>query len=118
MPNPVYPTTLNQDFLLGSSIEFQSNTITSATGVGPPKLRRRYTTVFDKITTPVKYTSAELVIFRTFFNTTLLNGSLKFDWKDPDTGTLKTYQFMNPPAFTASGNKIWSGTLTLTEVTT
>lgn len=56
---------------------------------GPPITRRRTTSSVRPLSGTMLCTSAQIAIFKTFFNTTLLGGSLPFDFPDQlQSGTL------------------------------
>ena len=84
MANPVWPSTLPQAPLAASlSMKRQDATVRFQPDVGDPIVRNRYTAKARTYTFNMIFSAAQLATFDTFFDTTLANGSLKFDWLDP-----------------------------------
>lgn len=74
--------------------------IRSTVDAGAPKLRSRYRSRIIEHDLPVVYcTKAQWVILEDFFNSTLANGVLPFDWTDPISGSTVSFRFRQPPAF-------------------
>lgn len=68
--------------------------------VGPAKVRARSSVVIDTYTAELILTQAQLVTFWTFFNDTLEQGALPFDWTHPRTAAVATFRFIDPPGET------------------
>ena len=70
--------------------------------VGPAKIRRRSTAQVYPVKGTLKLTESELGTLRTFYETTLLGGTLRFSHKDPVTLAAKEFRFTSPPGWTMS----------------
>lgn len=70
--------------------------------VGPAKVRRRATAQPYPVKGILKLTESELGTLRTFYETTLIGGSLRFSHKDPVSLTAKELRFTAPPSWTMS----------------
>lgn len=103
-----WPATLPQQPLMkGAQEQFQSTTITTEMDVGPAKKRRRFTAAVE----PWKglnmlLTATQVTTFKTFYETTLLGGSLTFTFPNPRTGSSETFRFSGdaPTLSQASGD--------------
>lgn len=89
-----WPTSLPQTPLQeGFSEELPRVTITTPMDAGPAKVRRRFTAGVTKYTMEFDLTTAQRATFITFFETTTLGGSIKFDFPDPVTGSVTDFRF-------------------------
>ena len=71
---------------------------------GPAKHRRRFTAKTTAFTTQWLLTNAEVETFMAFFETTLSDGALSFDFPEPrDVSTTITARFLEPPVVSSSG---------------
>lgn len=87
MPNPVWPVSLPQSPLVeGYSGEEQSAVLRTEMDAGEAKSRRRFSATPDKLNCSFSLTEAQFTTFKTFFNGSLLRGSLPFDWLHPESG--------------------------------
>lgn len=93
----VWPVELPQALQLGFAEERQPNVIRTQTDTGPAKLRRRATAAVVAVSGQLHVSDAQLTVLETFFRTTLLDGSLTFDWEMPSTGVAAVCRFMAPP---------------------
>jgi hypothetical protein len=76
--------------------------IKSSMDVGPAKVRRRTTAAVRPVAGKLILTLTQLGYFKTFYNTTILGGSLRFDWVDPYDGTTAVeMRFTEPPSWSA-----------------
>ena len=97
MTVPVWPTTLPKDLLQrGYGQSSPDVVIRSNMDVGPAKSRRRATAGVMPVTGRLILTLTELGYIRTFHDTTLLGGSLRFTWKDPISRVSKELRFTAP----------------------
>ena len=87
------------DFVLREGYQegFSDTVQRSQMDTGPQKRRRRFTADAEPNTYPVELTSAELDIFRTFYDTTLGGGALSFTKTHPRTSVVETYAFTKAP---------------------
>lgn len=116
MPNPVWPGDLPQNVLIGATMLRETNVIRTPTDGGPAQVRRRSSSAVTRVSTPIVLTQAQRDSFDTFFETTLSDGALRFDWTHPVSGNTVEFRFLGPPLFSLgmSGNgPIWSTTLAL-----
>ena len=75
----------------------QKNALEFAPDVGPPLVRKRSTVSTLSATFNIKLTEAQLATLDTFFETTCGEGSVQFDWTNPETGVTDTWAWANPP---------------------
>lgn len=99
-----WPATIPQALFTDGYGEAPPNvTIRSQMDFGPDKVRRRATAGVRPVSGKMVMTSAQLADFKTFYNTTILGGSLRFDWVDPYDGTTAVeMRFSEPPSWTAA----------------
>lgn len=104
MTIPSWPSGLPQSLLLGDFKETQPDlVIRTEMDAGPHKVRRRFTAGVTKISGSQRLTKSQVSTFETFYNTTLLGGSLRFTWKDPLGGTSAEIRFVSTPVISAHG---------------
>jgi len=104
MAIPAWPNTIPQDLLVeGYSQSLANVTIRSYTDTGPAMVRRRATAGVQPVSGKQWMTRTELAYLITFYNATLLGGSLRFTWNDPMTGSSAEFRFTEPPAWTSNG---------------
>lgn len=113
-----WPAGLPQQLKIGASIGDDDSRLTSAMDAGPASVRNRFTAFTQSVQTPMIITGAQLEIFKTFYRTTLVQGSLSFDWTDPSDDTSVTYRFKTPPKWVAVRSgvpnvRLWQATLDL-----
>ena len=113
----VWPAGLPQGHLIGLSFEREPETIRTPTDGGPAKVRRRFTSRVRPLTAEVVFTNAQKGVFDSFFDNTLLAGSLPFDREDPETGATVSMRIKAYPSFKlqlgGADGKLWIGTLPL-----
>jgi hypothetical protein len=98
-----WSTSLPQKLLIegyGESVADVS--IKSQMDVGPAKVRRRTSAAIRPVAGKMLMNSTQLSAFKTFYNTDLLGGSLRFSWVDPifSTSTCEM-RFTDPPSWSA-----------------
>jgi len=64
--------------------------------VGAPKMRRRYTGVITDVQCAWYMSETQVSTLETFFDTTLVGGSLSFDFTHPRKKTTVTARFVEP----------------------
>lgn len=90
MSVPEWDTDLPQELLLdGYSESLPDVTIKSDMDAGPAKVRRRFTAGVTPVSGFILVTSTQLATFITFYNSTLLGGSLRFTWTEPPAYTVQ-----------------------------
>lgn len=75
------------------------NTIRSSMGIGVDKVRRRTTASPYQISFQLILTTAQLTTLETFYNTTTVGGSVRFDFTHPRTGATVKARFVSPPSW-------------------
>jgi hypothetical protein len=80
---------------------------------GPAKVRRRFTAGPRMVNAIVRLTTGQTLTLDTFFETTLVGGSLAFDWVLPRTQASRSFRFTSPPEYRPVGPGIWDATLKL-----
>jgi len=91
------------DYLLieGYGETLPNNLIRSEMDTGPAKVRRRNTAGAYQVSGQQYLTAAQLSTLKTFYQSTLLDGSLRFAWTDPlDSETAVEMRFVEPPTWT------------------
>jgi len=89
-----WPATLPQCPILNAfSEQRQRNVASFKPDVGPPKMRRRSTAVGVPTSVAFRMTNAQVLTFNTFYETTLFDGTLPFDWPHPITKVAYTWMF-------------------------
>lgn len=85
----------------------QELSIRSKMDVGPDKIRRRYTAGIRKLQMQFHMNGTQKSDFRAFYITTLLGGSLAFDFEDPAEGGTIELRFVTPPNIEYIGGDYW-----------
>lgn len=81
----------------------QDSNIRTTTETGPPKNRRRFTDPVEFMSCQIWVKNTDFGDFRTFYYTTLQDGSLTFNFDDPITGTTEEWRFHEPYRATPLG---------------
>ena len=115
MSVPVWPTELPQQlFVNGYSQSFAETTIKSDMDAGPAKVRRRFTAGVEPVSGTMLLTGTQLTSLATFYNTTLLGGSLRFSWTKPPAHTAACeMRFTESPSWTAVEPEVYEVSLSL-----
>jgi len=102
MANAVWPVSLPQRVRVEGYSEQPANTrIDTPTESGIPKSRNRFTVGVEPIEAVIEVDFAQKATLDAFYNATLANGALPFDWVRPVEGTPAVFKFRAPPKFTA-----------------
>ncbi len=112
---PTWPTVL-PEFVLRNGYQegFKDLVVRTKMDTGATKRRRRFSDGPEDHKFPLYLTSAELDVFKTFFEVVLSSGALSFDKIHPRTEILETWAFTGPiPPVTAIGPDIYAITLPL-----
>ena len=103
-----WPSTLPQRMTVdGYGSSMPNLTVKTALEGGPAKIRRRTTCGVRPIKGTIIFTHDELADFKTFFEDTILGGSLRFNWIDPeivDEDISVEMRFTDIPSWTPFGN--------------
>jgi hypothetical protein len=103
MSVPAWDSDLPQElFVNGYSQSPPNVTIKSEMDAGPAKVRRRFTAGVEPVSGTMIMDATELAALDTFYNTTLLGGSLRFSWTKPPAHSVACeMRFTEPPTWTA-----------------
>lgn len=74
-----WPATLPGFLSDGYSVEISDATIRTDMESGPARVRRRYTAAPDNLSCSWKFSDAQMVAFREFFENDIMHGALWFD---------------------------------------
>lgn len=89
-------------------------TIRTSMDAGPDKVRRRFTAGVRPVQGQILLTETQLDTFKTFYNTTLQGGALRFDWDEPlDDTTAVEMRFTSEPTWTELGPDVYQVRLEL-----
>ena len=75
----------------------------TAMSEGPEKVRRRFTATSENLTCAFFFSAAQLAVFKTFFDTTLVGGSLAYNWVHPVTSAACICRIQDMPVVSAIG---------------
>lgn len=78
-----------------------SSAIVTPMETGPKKRRNRFTAAVRPIKGTIRVSFAQRQILDDFFVTTLMGGTLPFDWVHPVTQAPATFVFARPPEYSA-----------------
>lgn len=94
MSVPSWPSSLPQ-YLSSDSFTLapQSSVVSSSMDIGPPKIRRRFTGTWSKISASLTLSADQWTVLWTFYDTTLAGGVLTFSWVHPVTRASCTMRF-------------------------
>ncbi len=116
MANPSWPATLPQDPFAedGAAYKPGSNAVRTQMDAGAPKMRRRFTAVYETLQFTLVLSKADYATLMTFVVTTLLD-VLPFDWIDFRTGNAAVYRFTKRPdaAYFAGNGDYWTVSIDL-----
>jgi hypothetical protein len=91
---PTWPAGLPQCPVLNAfSEQRQRNVVAFSPDVGPPKMRKRSTAVAVLTSVAYRMTTSHLATFNTFYEDTLEDGTLPFDWEHPITNVTYSWMF-------------------------
>jgi len=104
MATATWPASLPEPEREGFTHTLGNGSVRTEMDAGPAKTRRRFTATVDKVRASVFVTGTERQTLRSFYKTTLKEGSLTFEWEDRITGTTEEYRFVSPPRFRLMGH--------------
>ncbi len=111
---PAWPGALpTAPLIAGLRETLADNVVRTQMDQGPAKVRRRSTGNVKSLQVQYILTAAQKDLLITFFVTTLVDGSLSFDFDDPLAGSSATVRFIGPPTFNAVNATTWSTALAL-----
>lgn len=113
----VYPSTLPQLPIIGSSEQPKSTTVRTAMDVaGVFKARQRTTKVKRQYSGLVLYLGAtDMNTFDNFYVTSTGQGAIPFQWQDPRTQTTRMLKFVAAPVYDPVQNGLTKVTFDLEE---
>lgn len=98
MANPIWPTSLPQEPLREGYTETGPDALLrTEMESGPPIVRRRFTAATQGRQVVYRMSDAQWATFKTFFDTTISGGALRFDW--PDAGNDTTVEARIKPPY-------------------
>ena len=106
---PALPPPLTQGF---TQLE-KTSVLRSPMGYGPAKTRRQTTAVTHDVWATLWLTTAEKDILVDFYETTLRNGALEFNYTNFLKDIPAVYKFKQPISWRPSGNGNWNAYMTL-----
>lgn len=115
----VWPTTLPGLGQTGAKISADDSVLRSPMDAGPPSRRNRFRAITKSVSYTMTLSGDQVAVLDTFYHSTLRNGALSFDWKDPRTDAAAVIAFKSPPEYTAiSGapdpeDRLWLASLSL-----
>lgn len=90
-----WPAQLKELFnVAGFNKEKGNPKISSDMQAGPPKQRARVTKANDIYSVTMDMSQSEVNILENFYDTTLNNGTLAFEFDDPTTGQVEEFKFV------------------------
>jgi len=109
-----WPATLQQKVESTQfELVFGDTRIKSDVDVGLAKVRSRYTDGVDQYRGSIILDSSEYADLKTFYKTTLNNGTDFFDWVDPIDSSAASFRFITPPRITGMGGAKFGVALSL-----
>lgn len=106
-----WPVSLQQKFNVDSfQYKLGSTKVSSGMDVGPDKVRSRFTDAVDIYDCQIRLDFSEVSIFKTFYKTTLGNGTLPFLFVDPFTEISTAFRFVpdSDPVIVPLGGRVFS----------
>lgn len=113
MATDTWPGTLPDPLMRGFSQRRQSNVLRSQMGYGPAKVRRRSSAAISPVTNTIVLTGALVTTLETFHNTTLKDGTIRFNWTNQLTDATVEFRFTSPPQYAPAGPDLWNVALNL-----
>lgn len=107
----VWPPSLPQGPLNGFVDTIGEARVRTQTDAGPAKMRPRYTESIDPMTWPLALTETQWGALKTFYKTTLANGSLAFDITHPESGATVSVRIVNPLSFQHVSGDLYRGSV-------
>lgn len=107
-----WPAGLQQKLSTDSfTYAFGDSLVRTDMGVGPAKVRSRFTDAVDLCSATILLDYADFSTLRNFYKTNLNNGALPFTFTDPMLGTTSTFRFISPPSLAPLGGRTFKVTL-------
>lgn len=115
---PTWPASLPTYVLEnGYQEQLPKNVIETEMEGGPPKARRRYTTIFRKFQVSQILTQDQANVFENFYLSTCASGTVEFEWVHPRTRAVMNFRFTQPqPVYQPFGGNYVRVTFGLLEV--
>jgi hypothetical protein len=94
---PAWPASLPQYVLQqGYNEQLSDNLVETQMDAGPGKTRRRFTATVKQFGVTLEMDATQAATFEAFYETTLKQGSIPFDWVHPRTRAALTFKFKKP----------------------
>ncbi len=100
----------------GFSLAFPRTYIESENDVGPRKRRNRTTQGPEKFSCSIVIEKSQYATFKNFYDVTLANGVLSFEYDHPFTGTLTEFIFLDTPSIVPIGGTYFNLSMSWEEV--
>lgn len=91
----------------------QDGAVRTQMDAGPPKQRRRFSATITEFDAVFLLDDSEIDTLETFYETTLEEGTLSFDWTHPRKGTTQLFEFRGPYQVSAIGADLFRVTCPL-----
>lgn len=109
-----WPTSLPDEIIQAGYSQSAPDVVQrSQMDAGPAKTRRRFTAGVSPFTARGMLTAAQLVTLRTFHDTTLQGGAIRFSWDDPITADSVELRFTSPIGWSARGPDLFEVSMDL-----
>ncbi len=106
-----WPVSLQQKLEAdGFNFRLGNTRVATEMDVGPAKVRSRFTDAVDVYDCQVTLDHDEIATFKTFYKTTLSNGSLPFLFNDPFTAVEEIFRFVpgQDPVIRPLGGRVYT----------
>ena len=97
-----FPSSLPKPLYVSYNESAKDVTIRTQMGVGPDKVRRRFTAAVQNLQYTIICSFAELATLETFYDDDTKGGSLSFTYTHPRTSATVTARFTSPPSWRAA----------------
>lgn len=115
----VWPAGLPQNMLFdGYSEKLPDGSVRTEMDAGPPKIRKRSDAGYREISGQVILTTTQVEDLVGFYEDTLSQGSVLFEWKNQITQTTAEFRFREPPEINPVSANLFRATLQLEQKTT
>lgn len=112
-----FPPSLQDKFNTASfQLGFGNTLLRSKMDIGLEKVRNRYTKGVDTLTGTIDLTFEEYDTLKTFYKTTLGNGSKTFNYVHPIELVESEFRFVDPPGLTPLGGRYFRVSLNWEEI--
>ncbi|CAB4132235.1 hypothetical protein UFOVP139_50 [uncultured Caudovirales phage] len=107
MANPSWPRALQENPNASYTEAIADNVVRSNMDAGPSQSRPRFTKTRILPRLSIWVDRTQYIAFFRFYNETLMQGCLAFDWYKPTTGEKASLKFTKPPTIITVGPLNW-----------